>query len=295
MTEAPSGYDFNADVEGTRSLAHTLEAGVRFGALRNALERQEETLRRLGSRIEALEGAGILVPASLQGSYTSQTEQLAEVGREARRLADEEEARLRPRVEALWAQIEQNDERIAESGFATNAASIAAALQASETLKAEMEDAEQRIHAAFSGTANETRVLEQKVTRLERATQLLDAARFSLQQDEALAMAARASYGHPGKAAEGVLYLSNRRLLFEQEEENGGRLAFLPFGRRRQGAALRVDLPLEQLGAVESEAGVNGERLVVAAGDRSHRFGLNDPVALWLEAIDQLRAPLSTS
>ncbi|MGB0387475.1 MAG: hypothetical protein ACPGWR_21870 [Ardenticatenaceae bacterium] len=293
-TLSPLGYDFFADVEGTRSMAHTLEAGVRFKTQLNALSRLEENLFGLPARLQALEEQGVAIPATLVDQMGRQTEQLKQVSAETREVAERYQQSLQPRVDALWRIIEQNDRLIGEDGYEAHGQAITSNQKEGDRLKLEMEQAEEAIHDCFNEAANQTRLLLQQVTHLERAAEALKAATFTLDRGEVLIDAAEgAEQLQPGgQPLEGVLFLTTQRLIFEQRQEVVKSRFFL-FSKKERIEKVRFAEPLNQVSNVSLQPQHGAQRLHLTLTKRANvphaTFGLNNHAQQWLTRVNQVR------
>lgn len=293
-TATPAGYDFFADVEGTRSVAHTLEAGIRFQTLLNSLARLEQSLYGLPARLQVLHERGLAVRSTLGEEVARQTHRLKQAATQARELAEKQQQTMTPRVAALWQQIEENDALVGADGYAPHAERIAAAMAESNELKARMESAESAIHACFSDLANEVRSVEQRVAHLDRVAESLARATFSLRPGEALVDAVEGTY-HPSvkEAAEGVLFLTEQRLIFEQRQEVTSRARFLPFSKSRRVDEVRFDEPLDHLTEVMVSERHGADALVLTlrapARTRSATFALQARIQSWQRLLEETR------
>lgn len=293
-TVTPAGYDFFADVEGTRSVAHTLEAGIRFQTLLNSLARLEQSLYGLPSRLQALHERGLAVRSTLGEEVARQNHRLKQAATQAREVAEKHQQTLTPRVVALWQQIEENDAHIGADGYAPHAERIAAALQESSELKTRMEAAESAIHDCFSELANDVRSVEQRVAHLERVAESLARATFTLRPGEALVDAVEGTY-HPSvkETAEGVLFLTEQRLIFEQRQEVTSRARFLPFSKSRRVDEVRFDESLEHLTDIMVSERQGADTLVLTlhapARTRTATFALQARVQAWHRLLQEAR------
>lgn len=289
---APLGYDFFADVEGTRSVAHTLEAGIRFQTLTNSLERLERTLSDLPSRLQLLHERGVSFRTSLGEEVARLTHRLDQAATQAREMIERYQGSLQPRVEALWAQIEANDEQIGADGYEPHAAAIAAAKLEGDTLKSRMESAEEAIHNCFSELGNEVRALEKRIAHLEKAIATLEGATFALRPGETLLDASEATYlPAAGERAQGGLFLTDQRLIFEQRETVTTKARFLPFSKSRRVDEVRFDRPLDQIegGAVVQAEGGEALRVTLAGRGEAATFILRTRPQSWVRLIERAR------
>lgn len=248
-TPRPQGYDFFADVEGTRSVAHTLEASVRFQTPLNALARLEQQLIELPGRLQYLNSRNVTYDVSLGEAIGQLTQRLRVAAEDARAIAERESETLSPRVEQLWVMINANDEKIGADGYIPHAADIGAALNESESLKTRIERAEQDVQGAFNEVANEMRNLLKQIAQLEQTGEAVKAAGWQVNTGELVLDATPAHYQRkPGDLFNGYLFLTTQRLVFERREEVTSGVLFLQ--RKKQVSEIAWESPLGQINDV---------------------------------------------
>lgn len=266
---SPLGYDFFADVEGTRSLAHTLEAGVRFQTQLNAFKRLEKNLLMLPTRLEAISEQKMLIEQSLQDEIRQQIEQLEEISATTNERIQAYQMDLEPRVQALWQQIEHNDELIGQDGYEPHAQAIRVMTEEGERLKAEMEEAEQQVLDCFNQLANNTRRFVQELNAIERTSQALKDASFTLNGSERLVHATESTYHISRKEhAKGILLLTTNCLVFEQREEVV-KSRFLLFSQKEYVQKVRFTEALNHITQVSAKRQKNREMLHLALGSKA--------------------------
>jgi cell division septum initiation protein DivIVA len=249
QTPSPQGYDFFADVEGTRSIAHTLEASVRFQTPLNALARLEQQLLELPGRLQYLNSRSVTYDVALGTAIGQLTQKLRSAAEEARTIAEQESQSLTPRVEQLWATINANDEKIGADGYEAHAAAINANLNESEALKTRIERAEQDVQGAFNDVANEMRNMLKQISQLERVGDTVKAAGWQLSTGELVLDATAAQYQRkPGDLYNGYLFLTTHRLVFERREEVTSGVLFLQ--RKKQVSEISWEAPFGSISDV---------------------------------------------
>ncbi len=273
---APQGYDFLADVEGARSVAHIIESNVGFQTTLNALARLEQNLLELPGRLQYLHECGVTYDLTLGESIGRLNQRLRVVAEDARAIATRYEEQLRPRSEALWDTIHANDEKIGADGFEAHADKIAAALNESEQLKARLERAEQDIQGAFNETSNEMRTLLQKVAQLERTADELKVASWKPQSNELIIKGSEAAYHRRSdEKQKGYLFLTTERLVFERREEVESGMLFMK--RKKQVNEISFETPTSQITAVAADS----NQLSVSHAQGAAEFTLHNNAAEW--------------
>ena len=291
--KSPVGYDFFADVEGTRSLAHTLEAGVRFQTQLNAFKRLEKNLLTLPTRLQAIDEQKMLIPQRLQDEIAQQVELLEQVSATLDEQIKQHQAVLAPRVKALWQQIERNDELIGQDGYDAHAEAIRVMTEEGETLKVEMQQAEQQVFDSFNDLSNHTRQFVQELNALERTSQTLNNAAFMLNGSERLVHATEGSYHLSRKEQpKGILFLTTNCLIFEQREEVV-KSRFLLFSQKEYVQKVRFTEALNQIKLANSKPQRNRKALHLALGSQAQVseavFELEHDVQKWVELLKDER------
>lgn len=280
-TPSPQGYDFFADVEGTRSVAHTLEASVRFQTPLNALARLEQQLMELPGRLQYLNSRNVTYDVSLGEAIGQLTQRLRVAAQDARSIADRESQTLSPRVEQLWTTINANDEKIGADGYIPHAEDISAALKEADSLKLRVERAEQDVQGAFNEVANEMRNLLKQIAQLEQTGEAVKAAGWQVNSGELVLDATPARYQRkPGDLFNGYLFLTTQRLVFERREEVTSGVLFLQ--RKKQVSEIAWEAPLGQI----SDVLINDNFLRIAMpGQPITTFIVEGQADKWLKAI----------
>lgn len=114
-------------------------------------------------------------------------------------------------------------------------------------------DAASRIRGVYTAIANDIQQTNTQITQLHWMLDQRDAASFSLLAGESLFLAAQAEWvatGKGGKDPDGIIYLTDQRLLFEQKETTGKTLGLFG-GKKTQ--ELEWEIPLNQIASVEPE------------------------------------------
>jgi hypothetical protein len=114
-------------------------------------------------------------------------------------------------------------------------------------------EAQRRLARIYEGDERDIKALDARLDALEWSVQQINAAAFKLDPGEALIIAAPAEWVDTAadrREMDGVLYLTDRRVLFEQKERTGAFLGI--FGGREQ-QALTWAVPLNDVEDVRAE------------------------------------------
>lgn len=119
-----------------------------------------------------------------------------------------------------------------------------------ELLDERVKAAENRITALFEDLRRETNTARRQIDEINWYLTQKDEASFSLLPGEALFMAAQAEWDDGGKKPDGILFLTDQRLIFEQKEKTGK--TFGMFGGQQVQQAL-WEAPVMSVEKVEAE------------------------------------------
>lgn len=120
-------------------------------------------------------------------------------------------------------------------------------------LSSKVDAAQRRIRSTFNTLKQDVSQTKSQLTQINWYLDEKDEASFDFLAGEALFLAAKAEWVQTGKGKQdpdGILYLTDQRLLFEQKETTGKRLGM--FGGKKE-QELELDLPLGQIEEVEAE------------------------------------------
>ena len=124
--------------------------------------------------------------------------------------------------------------------------------QALDGFEASVEAAEERVKGIFEPVAKQAREIKNRVGKLNWYMDRVDEATFEFNATEAVYLVAKAEWVKTGRGKDdpdGLLYLTDQRLIFERKEKEGG---FLGFGAKKvQG--IEWQIPLSSFGVIESE------------------------------------------
>ncbi len=215
------------------ALAHpTLQTSVQ--ALQNSLERVQtsaslqslqEEVARLNERVNKV--VSLLESAREQGyAYQGDLDDMAYQAVSAwQGVYPQVTQEIPQRAAALQARLSTLSTPVAQlNRVLSNPATARRPLQQVETqvnqLENEADAARAALQARYSDIEAQVSSLESRLNKIHWALKQLEEAKFSLERGEDLVMAVRARWDKEGKDdPEGVLYLSNKRLIFERKEK----------------------------------------------------------------------------
>ncbi|HRE48174.1 MAG TPA: hypothetical protein PLD47_10655 [Aggregatilineales bacterium] len=233
------------------SKAKNILDGVSLSGITNDLKETMTAVMRLPTEIQRARGRGYTVQPELEGRAREFVQLWERLSREATSLIETEGFVLRN--EARQVEI-----IIAQSGFAQNNPTELdrlGSLLEREIADAEgkIEESERRIRNHYEPTQNEITQLVEQLTDIHWFLDHLAEATFTLNSGESLVMAATAEWVATGKGKDdpdGILFLTDKRLIFEQKETTGKTLGM--FGGKKV-QEVKWDVPLSQVEAVSTE------------------------------------------
>ncbi len=168
------------------------------------------------------------------------------------RTLDEESARLRQEVDRLRRRIDSADGLKASSPAALQSQlpDLERGLVSAESL---LKDTQSRLENLYSTLASDVAQTMQQLTAIDWYLDQRDEASFPFLAEESLFLAAKAEWAKTGKGKDdpdGVLFLTDQRLIFEQKEKVGKKLGL--FGGHKE-QELEWEIPLNQVEAVKAE------------------------------------------
>ncbi len=110
-------------------------------------------------------------------------------------------------------------------------------------LESEIKQAEERISGLYGSLDKELNEIRQKLSKFNWYMDMMDEAGFQLGATESIYIVAKAEWVKSGKGKDdpdGILYLTDQRLIFERKEKEGGFLGF--GGKKVQGIEWEVAL-----------------------------------------------------
>jgi hypothetical protein len=259
-----------ATVAGGASLAAALseeaaaEVKRQFDSARSSYRRMHDRVRltslvrdtaNLGSQITALPGSVAEVRQrgyAFRAYLEHKTEVLAEQWRE---IDGEVKAWIANEAEALETELDRVGTLLAEAekqptGTGHQQQAVDRFSSQLETLNERVQAAEKRIRALFDNLRRETNTTRSQIDEINWYLTQKDEAGFSLLPGEALFIAAEAEWDDGGKKPNGILFLTDQRLLFEQKEKTGK--TFGLFGGQQTQNVL-WETPLHTIEAVAAE------------------------------------------
>lgn len=235
-----------SEISSLQSRLGRLQDGARLSRTRDALEDTQTKINGLPMRIKKLREAGYAFERELESQAEEFARQWNALSPSLTAAANQQAASLQAALRPLEAQMTQ---------LATLKSNPAAARPVLDTLAAGVKTLEDKVSAAerqISGMYNalnsQVAALIFQLGKIEWMLNQLAEAKFTLRPTESGIMAVKAVWCKDGKERpedpDGVLYLTDQRLLFEQKEEIATRKVLFITTAKEKVQALLWEAPI---------------------------------------------------
>jgi len=205
----------------------------------------------LPERIASLRSRGYVYNSPFEATAAELTLRWPEIERQASGALSLQATLLKPEV----GRAEQAVGRLAPM----RTRPLSAAQPTIERLQAELNAAEQRInsaarsvHSVYEPLQNQVREVDRAVRQCERNLGWLDGATFSLEAGESLVEATEARLLEGNDETEGILFLTDRRLVFERREKEARKKILFITTASELVKELRWQIPLADIETLEA-------------------------------------------
>lgn len=220
MTTPSPAEQFSSDVRSLQTKISSLQNSARLSSASDTVEDMQASVNGMAQRIAGLRQRGYVFEKELEAQaagFVTQWTQLqpslvAQINQQSLAL----QAALRP--------IETQIAQLAGRHPDATALSLLASLRASvETLESKAQAAEDQINGMYDAFRSQVSAVESRLSAADWMLTQVAEAKFGLLPTEGAIAAVKAVWCKDGKEnkddPEGVLYLTDQRLLFEQKEE----------------------------------------------------------------------------
>lgn len=237
--------------KGLENRFERFEDMVRLNGISEGVNDLDETVRALPAEIEAIRSRGYAFRSYLENKAGVLDQHWQDVRHRVERALNDERSVLREDYEKVERQmrlskaVEDNPEKL-ESVLPN----LGEALDAFER---KVEAAERRVRDMFATLKKDADGTQAQINQINWFCDVRDAASFDFLANEALFLVATAEWVESGKGRQdpdGHLYLTDQRLIFEQDEKVGKKLGL--FGGK-QVQELAWEVPLHLVEGVEFE------------------------------------------
>lgn len=219
MTTPSPAEQFQKDVNSLQVAIDALQNKVRLASLRDKLEDIQTTVNGMGQQIANLRERGYVFESELENQAADFAKQWSSlkpgIAMQIERQSNELQTALRP-LERTATELVGQSPIAAKPRLARAQAEV-------DTLESKVSATERTIGGMFDKFDNQVYQVTKHLKAIEWMLTELAEASFQLLPTEAGVMAVKAVWAKSGKEQkddpEGVLYLTDQRLLFEQKEE----------------------------------------------------------------------------
>lgn len=288
-----------SEISALQTRVNWLQDKANLSNTRDTLEDTHTQVRSLGEKIKELRTRGYVFGKDLEtqaADYEKQWESLhPSVGTQIDHLAASLQTGLRP-IESQMGQL---------TGLARNPAAARPLLEktkaAVDALEKKANSAERTVSGMYDALRKQVQSLGAHLSKVDRMLKELAQASFQLLASEAGIMAVKAIWAKNGKEQkgdpEGVLYLTDQRLLFEQKEEITTRKVLFVATEKEKVQKLLLETPVALVEAVvTSKQGMlkNEDfieiKFAVGAPVREAHFHIWQPCEEWQALIQRAKA-----
>lgn len=221
MSDQSLAEQVQNEIQSLQSNLGDLQSSVRMTDIRDRVEDLGSTVRGLDRRIESLREEGYAFEKGLEG-------QARDFVKEWNGIAPELERRIKKEASSLEGDLRPLESQLSllagDRGMPKTLSSRVKRLQSQfESLEGRVEAAEKNIRGGYDQFNSGVEQLKSHLYKLEWMMTELSEASFELLATESGIMAVKAVWAKDGKQdkddPEGVLYLTDQRILFEQKEK----------------------------------------------------------------------------
>lgn len=240
-----------ARLDTLQSQFDTLRRDLSLDELLNELTTVSRTVEKLPDEIARARSRGYAFAAYLEHKADVVRTRWDAMRDDLQHTLNTESRRLTPALDALRAKMEKaNLYRVKPIGLETLVPDIEGEIA---HLRGLVDSAQSRIRQAYADLKRDTDQATAELQRIHWYLDQLDEACFKLLAGESLFLAAQAEHQKTGKGGDdpdGILYLTDQRLIFEQKETTGKKLGL--FGGKKV-QEVEWEIPLNQIEAVKAE------------------------------------------
>ena len=221
MADQSLAEQIQSEIKGMQSSLGDLQSSARLADIRDRVEDLTVTVRGLDQRIASLREHGYAFEKDLENQAAQFVQDWAKVEPGLKRKIESEAGELEGGLRPLETQLAQ---LAGDRSPATVLQPRVARLKTQvENLESRVEGAEKSIRGEYDQFQNTVSQLENHLSKLEWTLTEISEADFELLATESPIMAVKAVWAKEGKQTkedpEGVLFLTDQRVLFEQKEK----------------------------------------------------------------------------
>lgn len=254
MTQVSPKEQLDSKLNSIRWKMQNLQSDVQFSSLRTEVGSLDAEVKALPTRVKEVRDKGYMFGKRIEEKSRELTRQWLSLYGQVRRQIDTQGPALQQELSRLTTQLGQVQARAINP-----AAGLRMAEQFESTLNIfdnKVKAAERAIRGTFQGFANQVRALDMELDRAEWMLQQLAEACFKLLPTEAGLFAVKARWARDERLdkndPQGVLYLTDQRLIFEQKEEKATKKVLFITTERETVQNLLFEVPLGLVEKIET-------------------------------------------
>ena len=210
-----------SDIRSLQSSLSELQNSVRLTEIRDSVEDLQTSVGGMLQRIKSLRERGYAFEKDLEDKATNFADEWRKIEPNLKAQMDKEARALGNSLRPLDREITQ---LAAQSGAPAALRPVASKLKPRvEAMESRVEAAERSIRGEYDQFSADVQKVKSHLSKLEHMLKNFDEASFELLATEGAIMSVKAVWAKDGKERkddpEGVLYLTDQRLLFEQKEK----------------------------------------------------------------------------
>ncbi|MGD2145398.1 MAG: hypothetical protein PVH41_01740 [Anaerolineae bacterium] len=250
----PVSEETQAKLDDLQDQLGDLQESLLLTEVKNDMEELQTTLSLLPGKIERLRNRGYVFRSFLEKKAGVLAEQW-----------EDAEARIHREVIRRTRELEQESEaseealRLAMGGVSTRVARAESSIQA---LEQKVEAAQSSVQAMYATLEQNARQTQSQIEEIERLLEQLDEASFQLYPAEDAVSSCKAQLMETDKdGPEGLLYLTDERLIFEQKEKKATKKVLFIATEKEEIQQLVFAVPIGQIEEVKaSQKGFMGRK-----------------------------------
>jgi hypothetical protein len=287
------------DISSLQSKINGLQEGVRLTETRNAVGDLQTTVNGLNQRITSLRQRGYIFEKDLEGQATALTQQWNTLYPNLTAQINNQASSLEMALHPLEMQMPQ---LASAAGNPAAARPLMGSMQSSaNALESKVKAAKEAIEGMYEQFSSQVSTLGAHLTEVEWMLAQLAEATFQLLPTEGGIAAVKAVWCKTGKEQkddpEGVLYLTDQRIIFEQKQEVATKKVLFVATEKQKVQNLQLEAPVALAQEVKtSKAGFlkNEDHIEIrfasgAAVEMAH-FHIWQDNAKWLQLINRARS-----
>ena len=221
MTTSSLAEQVKSDIRSLESNLNDLRNGVRMSDIRDHVEDLGSSINGMDRRIASLRNRGYAFNKDLEEKATDFSNEWENLAPDIKREIEKETRTLKNSLRSLEPKVTRLAGRSGSSSALR--AEIDKAEHLISALKSRVEAAERSIRGNYDGFNSRVQSVQHILNKVEWMMKELSESSFDLLATESGVMAVKAVWAEDGKERkndpEGVLFLTDQRLIFEQKEE----------------------------------------------------------------------------